>query len=135
MGSSARVRLISILVVEDDADQREIVATALEHDGFTVHTADHAGTALDLLAVHPIHALLTDHGMPGMTGAELIARAREDGLLRSEAPAFLVSAQGEVPVPESCTFLHKPIDLDDLSARLRSIKRDSVRVRAAGASD
>jgi signal transduction histidine kinase/ActR/RegA family two-component response regulator len=76
----------TVLVVEDDADVRELVIAQLEDLGYTPISAANGPEALEVLAAPetpPIDLLLTDVVMPGgMSGVELVraARARSPGL-------------------------------------------------------
>ena len=65
-----------VLVVEDERDSREFYRVALERCGAEVLTAELASEAFDLLVERRPHVLLTDIGMPGGDGYELIARVR-----------------------------------------------------------
>jgi PAS domain S-box-containing protein len=67
---------ISVLVVDDDADGRELVAAALEHYGAGVITAASAAEALDLLQTKQVNVLLADIAMPDEDGYSLIRRLR-----------------------------------------------------------
>ncbi len=67
----------SILLVEDDADVREIARRSLQRAGYRVLTAGDAATAIDLLdhAQQPVSLLVTDVVMPGHGGREVAAMA------------------------------------------------------------
>ena len=67
---------ISVLVVDDDADGRELVAAALEHYGARLMTAASAAEALDLLRTKPVNVLLADIAMPDEDGYSLIRTLR-----------------------------------------------------------
>ncbi len=63
-----------ILVVEDDPDGQEMVATMLEHMNFLVATADNAEEASDLLfeSGETFEAVVVDLALPGKDGWELL---------------------------------------------------------------
>jgi two-component system, response regulator YesN len=69
----------SILIVDDEANQRLMVEQALRALGFgwTISTAASGQEALDSLALHQPDLIITDYHMPIMNGLELIARVRE----------------------------------------------------------
>jgi PAS domain S-box-containing protein len=67
---------ISVLVVDDDADGRELVAATLEHYGAGVMTAASAAEALDLLQTKRVSVLLADIAMPDEDGYSLIRKLR-----------------------------------------------------------
>jgi len=104
---------IAVLVVEDDGDIREAVATALELEGFHVFVAENGVRALELLEAIPHPSLiLADLMMPVMDGWQLIAALSQDDRLAT-LPVVLVSANPEAG-PEGFQRVKKPIDLDDL---------------------
>jgi CheY-like chemotaxis protein len=65
-----------VLVVDDDADGRKLVAATLEHYGAGVMTAASAAGALDLLQTQRVNVLLADIAMPDEDGYSLIRRLR-----------------------------------------------------------
>ena len=88
-----------VLLVEDEAPVRRMLALFLERAGHTVSAVDSAAAALETLAggLRP-DLLVTDHAMPGLSGAELLrlAAARLPGL-----PGLLVTGYDEVTERES----------------------------------
>lgn len=71
--------LRKILVVEDEAELREIVVSLLEGDHFAVDQAENGTAALALLETQKYALVLSDIQMPGMTGLELFAQAKAKG--------------------------------------------------------
>lgn len=77
--NAARSMRGRILLVDDDNSVREVTATMLRDSGFEVLEAGSGGAALELIQHEaPIHLLLIDFAMPGMSGAEVakLIRAR-----------------------------------------------------------
>jgi CheY-like chemotaxis protein len=104
---------LCVLIVEDDADIREIVAAALAADGFQVYRADSGARALELLREIPHPALiLADLMMPVMSGWELIKALSQDDRLAT-LPVVVVSAVDEA-APQGFRRIKKPFDLDEL---------------------
>ena len=68
---------LAVLVVEDEADARELIRTVLEQLGAGVSTAATAEEALAALDQRRLDVLLSDIEMPGMDGYELMRRVRE----------------------------------------------------------
>jgi signal transduction histidine kinase len=70
--------VISVLLVEDDPDAREVIAAGLTKVGFEVHSVSGAVKALELLDVWLPDVVVSDIGMPGMDGYEFarLLRAR-----------------------------------------------------------
>ena len=71
----------TILVVEDEPALRHVARKILENAGYAVLLASNGEEALTHLhrAVSPVHLLLTDVVMPGMSGPALVGRLREEG--------------------------------------------------------
>jgi CheY-like chemotaxis protein len=63
-----------ILVVEDDADTRELLDFTLRWSGHTADTAEDGRAALEMLAYRSYDLILTDLHMPGMSGEDLYRR-------------------------------------------------------------
>ncbi|HYD53423.1 MAG TPA: PAS domain S-box protein, partial [Gemmatimonadaceae bacterium] len=80
----------TILLVEDDAGLRELARQHLAHLGYTVLVGHGGDEALRLAGEHegPLHLLMTDVVMPGMSGAALAERLRA---LRPEARVLFMS--------------------------------------------
>ena len=68
---------ISILVVDDETDSREVLAELLRQYGAHTRTAASAEEALSEIAHSTPHVLLSDIGMPSVDGYELVRRVRE----------------------------------------------------------
>jgi signal transduction histidine kinase/ActR/RegA family two-component response regulator len=68
---------VSILVVDDEADSREVLAELLRQYGAQTRTAGSAEEALSEIAHRAPQVLLSDIGMPSVDGFELVRRVRE----------------------------------------------------------
>lgn len=79
------------LVVEDDPDGCDLLATLLRHCGATVTTADSVGAALAAIEQRPPDVLVSDIGLPGEDGLSLIRRLRENSRFRG-LPAVALTA-------------------------------------------
>jgi signal transduction histidine kinase/DNA-binding response OmpR family regulator len=67
---------VTVLLVEDDEVIRESLAELLEGTGQVVLQAFDASTALAALEAHPVDVMVTDVGLPGVSGIELASTAR-----------------------------------------------------------
>ena len=83
-----------ILCVDDEENQLAVRKLVLEWEGYVVLTASSGQQALNLLALHRIDLVLSDHLMPGMVGTEL---ARQIKARNPELPVILISAVNEIP--------------------------------------
>jgi PAS domain S-box-containing protein len=83
---------LRVLLVDDEADTRDVLRVLLEVQGANVTAASSAGEALEILRRHPTDVLLADIGMPEQDGYALIEAVR--ALTTSEAvvPAIAVTA-------------------------------------------
>ncbi|MCO6055401.1 ATP-binding protein [Pseudomonas sp. MOB-449] len=122
-------RSLDVLVVEDVALNREVVAGLLERDGHRVTLAEDAEPALALCRQRRFDLLLLDLHLPGMPGTELCRLIRDDrqGVNRgSRILAFTASLQPALV--RSCLdagmdgALAKPLKLDDLRRALAGQK-------------
>ncbi|MES3010208.1 MAG: response regulator [Pseudomonadota bacterium] len=68
---------VRVLIVDDSPDAADMLACALELDGFQVRVAGDGVSALPLVADFQPHCVLLDVEMPGLDGYELAKRLRE----------------------------------------------------------
>ena len=113
----------TILVVDDDALINIGTIDMVEDLGHRALEAYSAQEALEILAgPEKIDILLTDYGMPGMTGVELAARARE---MRPNLHVLLASGYAELPDGASTDFprLAKPYQQSELQELVSQVLR------------
>lgn len=108
----------SILLVEDDADIRELLVTLLQIAGFQPTSCSTAEAALEQLREQPFDLVLTDYMLPNRTGGWLLKQASEEGLLDA-TPAMVVTAHPSPPDVREYEVIAKPFDLDDLVGKVR----------------
>jgi two-component system, cell cycle sensor histidine kinase and response regulator CckA len=115
----------TILVVEDDPAVRAFTTTVLRDAGHMLLEAANGDEALEIAERHrgPIHLLLTDMVMPGLSGMDLVAELR---LVRPECRALLVSGYsetliGENAIDESTRYLQKPFSPEQLSRTVNAV--------------
>jgi CheY-like chemotaxis protein len=103
---------VSVLVVEDDPDIRQVVVTALEDEGFHTASASNGAEALKVLERLPRPVLLfVDLMMPVMDGPSLIAALRANDKLATLPVVVMSAASDGVP---GYPMLRKPFKLEDL---------------------
>jgi CheY-like chemotaxis protein len=112
-----------VLVVDDERHVRFMLCDLLAHWGCQADAVTNAAEGLERLEPGVYDVLLTDFGMPGMNGVELVERARErDAALR----VIMLTASGADLDPAArrlgFTLLRKPLDL----GRLRVALADQV---------
>ncbi|HEY1956126.1 MAG TPA: PAS domain S-box protein [Polyangiaceae bacterium] len=86
------LRDLRVLVVDDDADARELVQTILGGSGADVAAAASVDEALAALGQRPFDVLLADISMPGRDGYDLIRRVREMPGRERDLPAAALTA-------------------------------------------
>ena len=106
--------ITTVLVVDDDADLREVIAHAIQADDVRVVEAAHGGEALDyVLACGAPDLILLDMNMPVMNGWELAAELTARGL--SSTPIIVLTAahdaQKSAREVGAAGFLGKPFEL------------------------
>jgi CheY-like chemotaxis protein len=83
---------VRVLVVEDEADARELLALTLEYSGARVEAVESAQEALDNLERFKPHVLLSDIGLPVESGYELIRKVRLLSADEGRVPAVALTA-------------------------------------------
>lgn len=68
-----------VLLIEDDLQTRELLATILRHANLDVHCSSNADEAMRALVDFNPHVVLTDVGLPGASGVDLLGRVRKAG--------------------------------------------------------
>ena len=109
-----------ILVVDDQDDVRQMLATALELDGYVVDQAANAVEGLNRLREARYNLVLSDYAMPGDTGAWMLSEASRLDLL-GDATAVIITAHPLAPGAANVAVITKPIDLDSFLNQIRQI--------------
>lgn len=120
----------TILVIEDEAEIREMLRFSLERADFEVREAETAEEALNMLQGRLPDLLLVDWMLPGISGVELVRRLRKDELT-ANLPAIMLTARGEESDKlkgfdcGADDFLTKPFSPKELLARIKALLRRS----------
>jgi DNA-binding response OmpR family regulator len=120
-----------MLVIEDDAMIGRALKMGLTQDGHAVDWVQNAAAAhlawvTPAADVVPYDAVIVDLGLPDGNGVELIRQARTRG---SQSVVLVATARGQVADriagldAGADDYMVKPVDLDELAARLRAVER------------
>jgi DNA-binding NtrC family response regulator len=107
----------TILVVEDDRNQRGIIKTILLKEGFYVEAVDCGRRAVDILKNGSFDIVLTDLRLPDIDGTEVLREARALG---RTCHIIIMTAFGSIPSAVEATklgafyYLEKPLEKDHL---------------------
>jgi sigma-B regulation protein RsbU (phosphoserine phosphatase) len=129
-----------ILVVDDDAMSRRVLAKLLTAAGYKCRVSEDGSEALEIAHTTPPSVLLLDFDMPGLNGAEVLRRLRSDqNPAVAQIPTIMLTAHGSEASEVSCLqagaddFVTKPVNAAVLRARietqlrLRSMRRQLER--------
>jgi DNA-binding response OmpR family regulator len=111
-----------VLLVDDDPEIVQFLATLLELEGYPTTQATRGEDALSASAAEPPSAVLVDLAMPGLDGFDLCRRLRASGLA---CPILVISARPGADLARRAheagadDFIRKPFDNADLLSRLR----------------
>jgi EAL domain-containing protein (putative c-di-GMP-specific phosphodiesterase class I)/CheY-like chemotaxis protein len=113
----------TVLIVDDNEDDLELMIRALKPDGYRVFTARSAQAAFDLLNLHKIGIVISDQSMPGMDGVRFLTSVRK---LYPEAVRIVASGSSNVASVTDAVneagihkFLSKSLEAARLSAEIR----------------
>jgi signal transduction histidine kinase len=112
-----------LLLVDDDTGVREATAEMLRDAGYAVQLADSAESAIAMLEGGlAVDALVTDHLMPGITGAQLVRRLR---VTRPEIAALVITGYSRADeIGDDFARLPKPFRQVELTAAIeQALKR------------
>jgi CheY-like chemotaxis protein/anti-sigma regulatory factor (Ser/Thr protein kinase) len=129
-GDSTVLEGVTVLLVDDDEESRDVVATQLKACGAVVVTAASAGEAFDIVRSQHIDVLVADIGMPVEDGYSLIRRIRslqqpEAASIPAAALTALARKEDRQQALQAGFQLHlaKPVDAGALTAAVASLHR------------
>jgi two-component system cell cycle sensor histidine kinase/response regulator CckA len=116
----------TILLVEDEAQLRAVTKDMLEGFGYSVIEAENGEAALSAAGTHagPLHLVVTDVIMPGMSGRETAARLSS---VRSDLKVLFVSGYTDEAIvhhgvlPSDVSLLQKPFTAGSLARKVREV--------------
>ncbi|PNW42215.1 UNVERIFIED_CONTAM: hybrid sensor histidine kinase/response regulator [Euhalothece sp. KZN 001] len=124
---TAKTKPDTILVVDDSPDNVLLVQSILEEDGYHIEIAEDGESAIAQVEANPPQLILLDVMMPGMDGFEVTERIRQQQALPF-IPILLITAYDQPSVVKGLDsgaddFIRKPVELEELLARVRSLLR------------
>lgn len=118
--------MFNILVVEDNADMRELFCTVLSDNGYHSIPAVDALDALEIMDREYIDLIVADIMMPGMDGYEFVKSLRD---VKCEIPILMVTAKDQFEDMQkgfragTDDYMVKPIHLKELILRVEALLR------------
>jgi len=114
-----------ILVVEDDADSRELLATVLQIEGFDVITAEDGRSGIKVAEAEQPDLVITDINMPELNGFMMAKILREKSDLR-KIPILALTAYPQDIIQSAVAdgidkILSKPVQIDALVALINQM--------------
>ena len=115
----------SILVVDDEPPQLELIGGFLKKQGFEVTLAESGEKALQRFRRESFDLVLTDQRMPNLSGLDLLKAVRA---VNPETPVIVVTAYGSIETAVSAIkagatdYLTKPLNLDELLHRIEKVR-------------
>lgn len=116
--ADAGVSSYRLLIVDDDPNIIDSIKRVFRKENYTIAAAANGKEALDLMQQQNFHLIISDHMMPGMTGAELLQKIREQYpetiriMLTGHADTSAV--MGAIKEGAVYRFILKPVQGDDL---------------------
>jgi len=125
--SPLRTQAVTILVIEDDPEVRDLLSLILEQEGHRTLVAEDGLSAIDLIARGPIRPdlILADYNLPnGLNGLQAVAKLRD--MVKPDLPAIILT--GDISTStlrdisnQRCTMRHKPVKAADLNAEIQRL--------------
>ncbi|KYC41727.1 response regulator receiver protein [Scytonema hofmannii PCC 7110] len=125
--SQGQTQAKRILVIDDTQDNLYLLEAILVEEGYVVDVANNGKSGLAMIEASPPDLVLLDAMMPGMNGYEVTRHIRQNKKLPF-IPILLITAYVEADIPEGLNlgandFIRKPIDYDELIARIKAFLR------------
>jgi len=120
-----------VLLVDDEKDFVETLATRLETRGLKVEVAYSGEVAIDKVKERPFDAILLDLAMPGMDGIETLKRLRE---LNPDSQVVLLTGRATVKTATEAMragamdLLEKPVDIEVLVRKIEEASTNKLRL-------
>lgn len=128
MGKSRRV-----LIVDDDAEMRALLADVLQQEGYEVAEAKDGAEAVLALRAKRFDVILMDKNMPGPSGLDLLPGFRR---VCPQSPIIMMTAFGDVPSymeameKGALEFLFKPFRMEEMKAAIAKALEPAAEARS-----
>ncbi|MGG6239266.1 response regulator transcription factor [Nodosilinea sp. AN01ver1] len=127
---------LTILIAEDDEGTRLSLCDYLELEGYSVLMASHGEMALQQVFSHQPQLIITDVGMPGLNGYDLVQKVRQFPAFRL-LPVIFLTAHNQIQdrikgYQLGCDlYLPKPFELQEIGAIVRNLLERSQLIQSA----
>jgi len=116
----------TVLVVDDESMNRDLVAAVLGKEGYAILHAQNGEEALEVLANKAVDVILMDVMMPVMDGFEAVRRIKAEEALKNIPIIMLTALSDKNSLKESLKlganeFLSKPFEIDELKIRIKNM--------------
>lgn len=118
--------MVKILVVEDDRNFNDLIATILRQNGYTVQGAENPPAAYDLLQSEQFDLVLSDIMMPQVDGYQFAQELRRTD---PSIPILFITARDDIASKEKSfnsgidDYMVKPINFNELLLRIKALLR------------
>jgi DNA-binding NtrC family response regulator len=107
----------TILIVDDEIDLREIIASEFEYLGAKVYLASNVLVAKEILSQEKIDLVVSDIRMPGGSGIDLLDFVKNQKVLNTSV--ILISGFADISIDEALSkgvdgYISKPFQLDEI---------------------
>lgn len=114
----------NILVIDDEAAQRDVLAGYLKKKGYKIFSASSGREGIEFVKNNPVDIILSDFKMPDLNGIEVLEEVKK---LNPEISFVIVTAYGTVENAVKAMrlgavdYISKPVDLDELDLMIERI--------------
>ncbi len=123
-----------VLLVEDEADVRELMLLHLKREGVEVQAVEDGEEALKLLQSGHYDLVVLDWMLPGLSGLEICKRIRQQGFIQNQSPlpVLMVTARADTSdiviglEMGADDYITKPFEIPVFLARVRALIRRSL---------
>lgn len=113
----------NILIIDDEVDIGESLATVLEAEGYLAEAYSNGFKAIESMKTKRPDLVIVDVMMPKPKGVEVVRLIKEDSILRN-IPIMMMSASKEpTPLTEEKwdAFVRKPFEMDELLTKIEEL--------------